>query len=121
MPIEFDIDHVRRFVTAKARGVVVLQDMLDYFDALAAAGAMPYSKLFDARELEARFDEDDLKRLAARIESNRAFDPRGAIAAVATRPETIAAVQRFKDLGGARRPIEIFATVEGARAWLALR
>ena len=95
--------------------------MLDYFDALASAGAMPYPKLFDARELESRLSEEDMKVLGARVRANAMFDPRGAIAAVATSPEALAAVRRFKELGGARRPIEVFATVEGARAWLALR
>ncbi|MCW5737087.1 MAG: hypothetical protein KIS73_23375 [Enhydrobacter sp.] len=121
MPIELDVDHVKRFVAVTARGAVGLQDMLDYFDALAAAGAMSYPKLFDARQLESRLSEADMEVLGKRVRANSEFDPRGPIAAVATSPESLAAIQRFKALGGARRPIEVFATVEGARAWLALR
>ncbi len=121
MPILLKIDHAKRFVAAEARGMVSLKDMLDYFDALAAADAMSYPKLFDARYVESHLSEEDLKVLAARVRANAAFDPRGAIAAVATTEESRKAVRQFKELGGARRPIEIFATVEGARAWLAAR
>lgn len=121
MPIRLEIDHAKRFVTVRSEGLVVLQDMLDYFDALVAAGAMPYAKLFDAREADSRLNDDDLQVLAERIRANAVHDPRGPIAVVATTPESRAAVQRFKALGGARRPIEVFATVEGARAWLAAR
>ncbi|MFO1158162.1 MAG: hypothetical protein U1E60_04940 [Reyranellaceae bacterium] len=121
MPIEIEIDHTKRIVIAKTRGVIRLQDMLDYFDALAAAGTMPYAKLFDARELDSQLSEDDMQALGARVRANAAFDPRGAIAAVATAPAARAAIERFRALGGARRPVELFATMEGAGAWLASR
>lgn len=106
---------------AKAHGVVLLKDVLDYFDALAVAGAMPYAKLFDARDLDSRLSEDDMQALGARVRANAVYDPRGAIAAVATAPAARAAIERFRALGGARRPVELFATVEGARAWIASR
>lgn len=106
---------------ATALGVVTLQDMLHYFHLLARSGAMSYGKLFDARKLDSQLNEGDMKVPGARVRANAAFDPRGPIAAVATTPESIAAVQRFKDLGGARRPVEIFPTMEGAQAWLASR
>lgn len=121
MPIHVDIDHTMRLVTAKADGAVYLQDMLDYFDALVTAGAMPYAKLFDARELDSRLSDDEMQVLGARVRANAVYDPRGAIAAVATAPAARAAIERFRALGGARRPVELFATVEGARAWLASR
>lgn len=121
MPIEIEIDLAKRLVTAKAHRVVRLQDVLDYFDALATSGAMPSPKLFDARQLDSRLSEEDMLVLAERVRANAVHDPRGAIAAVVTTPEARTAVQRFRELGGARRPVEIFATLEGARAWLVSR
>lgn len=118
--IHVEIDHAAKLVVATAFGVVTLQDMLGYFHLLARSGAMSYRKLFDARQLDSQLDEADMKVLGARIRANAAFDPRGPIAAVATTPESVGAVQRFKDLGGAVRPVEIFDTIEGAQAWLAL-
>ena len=35
-------------------GSIVLQELLDYFDALVVQNAMGYPKLFDAREAEPR-------------------------------------------------------------------
>ena len=121
LPIEIEIDLAKRLVTAKAHRVVRLQDVLDYFDALATSGAMPSPKLFDARQLDSRLSEEDMLVLAERVRANAVHDPRGAIAAVVTTPEARTAVQRFRELGGARRPVEIFATLEGARAWLVSR
>ena len=119
--IHVEIDHTAKLVVATALGVVTLEDMLAYFHVLARSGAMSYRKLFDARQLDSQLNEDDMKVLGARVRANAAFDPRGPIAAVATTAESVGAVQRFKDLGGAVRPVEIFDTIEGAKAWLALR
>ena len=60
MPVDFETDHTKRFVQVKAHGVVLLQEILDSFDAPAVQGAMPYPKLFDAR-----------------VSAFAAFDPRG--------------------------------------------
>lgn len=49
MPVDFETDHTKRFVQVKAHGVALLQEILDYSDAPAAQGGMPYSKLFDSR------------------------------------------------------------------------
>ncbi|MFO1081249.1 MAG: hypothetical protein U1E23_11575 [Reyranellaceae bacterium] len=108
-------------MSVTADGIVGLSDMLGYFAALTEAGAMPYAKLFDARRLDSRLTDEDMAALAGAVRANAEFDPRGPIAAVATTPQARAAIERFKALGGARRPIEIFETVEGAKAWLALR
>ena len=118
MPVEFQIDHENRFVNVRAHGVVVLQEILDYFDALVVDNAMAYPKLFDAREADPQLSNDDVMVLGARVSAYAAFDPRGPIAAVATRPVASEILQRFMNLGGAERPIRLFATVEEAMAWL---
>ena len=48
MPVRFTIDHAERYVTVRAEGIVLLDEILDYFDALVIQNAMPYRKLFDA-------------------------------------------------------------------------
>jgi len=60
LPVDFETDHTKRFVQVKAHGVALLQEILDYSDAPAAQGGMPYSKLFDSR-----------------VSAYAAFDPRG--------------------------------------------
>ena len=118
MPVEYEIDHAKRFVRVKAHGVVVLQEILDYFDAVTVQNAASYPKLFDAREAEPQLNDDDVMVLGARVSAYAAFDPRGPVAAVATSEKTSEVVRRFMNLGGADRPMRLFATVEDAMAWL---
>jgi hypothetical protein len=118
LPVDYQIDHEKRFVTVRAHGVVVLKEILDYFDALVVQDAMAYPKLFDAREAEPQLSDDDVMVLGARVSAYAAFDPRGPVAAVATGPAASALLQRFMNLGGAQRPMRLFTSVDEARVWL---
>lgn len=119
MPVQFEIDHAERLVRARAHGFVRLSEILDYFDALVVQKAMPYPKLFDAREAEPDLTDDDVMILGARVSAYAVLEPRGPIAAVAVTRKTCEILQRFMNLGGARRPMQLFSSVEEARAWLA--
>jgi hypothetical protein len=120
VPIDYKIDHEQRLVHATAHGVVVLQDILDYFDAVALHDAAAYQKLFDAREMVPQLDDDDFMVVAARVSAYSAFDPRGAVAAVATSFEALSALRRYANFfGGDDRPVRLFERIETARAWLA--
>ena len=118
MPVDYEIDHTKRFVRVKAHGTVILQEILDYFDALVVQDAMAYPKLFDAREAEPRLSDEEVMVLGARVSAYAAYEPRGPIAAVATKPKAGEILQRFMNLGGADRPMRLLATVEEAMAWL---
>jgi hypothetical protein len=118
LPLEFEIDHQKRFVYAKAHGPVVLQDILDYFDAVTVQEAAAYPKLFDAREMVPQLSDDDVMVLGARVSAYAAFDPRGAVAAVAETAEARDGLRRYMNFAGADRPMRLFASVEDARAWL---
>ena len=58
--------------------MVVVEDLLGYFDALVAEGAMPYAKLVDARHATPAVSEQDMAAVADKVRSLAAFDPRGA-------------------------------------------
>lgn len=118
MPLHFTIDHAARFVHVKTEGEVVLADILDYFNNLVTQNAMPYPKLFDASDVVPKFSDDDIMQLGAWVSAYGVMDPRGPIAVVAVTDESIEIVQRFMNLGGARRPLQIFDTVDKARRWL---
>jgi len=120
LPVDFEIDHTTRFVRVRAHGVVVLQEVLDYFDALVVENAMPYPKLFDAREAEPDFSDADVMVLGARVSAYAAFEPRGPVAAVATTRKAGDILQRFMNLGSAQRPMRLFGSVDEAQAWLDL-
>ncbi len=118
MPVQFDIDHAKRFVVMRAHGAVVLQEILDYFDALVVQDAMPYPKLIDARGAEPHLSDADVMVLGARVSAYAEYDPRGPVAAVATTAQAGFILQRFMNLGSARRPMRLFSSVDEARAWL---
>ena len=118
MPVEYSIDHQKKFVKVRAHGPIVLKEILDYFDALVVQDAMAYPKLFDARDAEPQLSDDDVMELGARVSAYAEYDPRGPIAAVATKPKAGEILQRFMNLGGADRPMRLFASVEEAMAWL---
>ncbi len=118
MPVEFEIDHAEQFVRVRAHGVVRLQEILDYFDALVLQNAMPYPKLFDAREAEPDLSDADVMVLGARVSAYAAHDPRGPVAAVASTKTTSDILQRFMNLGGPQRPMRLFYSVNEALAWL---
>jgi hypothetical protein len=117
LPLEYTIDHADRLVIVRGEGLVLLDDILAYFDALVAENAMSYPKLVDGRLTEPQVSDDDMLAIGARVASFAVHDPRGPIAAVAG-PRSREFLQRFKNLLGARRPFEVFETVEGAQAWL---
>jgi hypothetical protein len=97
---------------------VVLQEILDYFDAVSLNDAASYAKLFDAREAKPDLSDDDVMVLGARVSAYAAFDPRGAVAAVADSEEAREAVRRYMNFAGAKRPMRMFTSVDEARAWL---
>jgi len=105
-------------VIATAHGRVVLQEILDYFDAVTINEAASYAKLFDAREMNAQLSDDDVMVIGARVSAYAAYDPRGAVAAVAVTTEARDAVRRYMNFSGAKRSMQLFTTVEDARAWL---
>jgi len=118
VPVDFTFDHEARLVMATAHGRVVLQEILDYFDGVTINAAASYAKLFDAREMDPQLSDDDVMVLGARVSAYAAFDPRGAVAAVAVTGEARDAVRRYMNFAGANRPMRLFTTVEDARAWL---
>lgn len=118
MPVHFKIDHARRFVDVEARGDVTLQDVLDYFDALVTDGGMPYRKLLDFRDVTPKLTDDDVMVLGARVSAYAHLEPRGPIAIVSTNDASDLFIRRFMNLGGAKRPMRLFSSMDEARQWL---
>ncbi len=121
MPVRWTTSHAERLVTVRAEGPVVLKDIEAYFDDLVTSNAMPYAKLFDARDVEPRLSDADMMLLGARVSAYSAMDPRGPVAAVVNSDAAFAIVSRFANLGSAERPLKIFWTVDEARLWLDLQ
>ena len=116
--MQFTIDHAKRFVDVRGIGVVVVQDIIDYFDALVTDGGMPYRKMIDLRGVTAQLSDDDMMTLGARVSAYANMEPRGPIAVVSTASETDIFIRRFMNLGGAKRPMRLFSSMDAARQWL---
>jgi hypothetical protein len=117
MPVTFDIDHPRRFVRARAEGLIGIKDIDAFLDAVVIENAMPYRKLFDARGSIGRYDANDMAVLAARINTLRYIDRRGALAVVIS-PQHAALAERFLVLERNDRPARAFLDEEEAMRWL---
>ena len=118
MPVQFNIDHTKRFVDVRGFGDVLLQDIIDYFDALVVDGGMPYRKMIDMRGVTPRLSDDDMMTLGARVSAYAHLEPRGPIAVVSTAPESDIFIRRFMNLGGAKRPMRLFNSLDAAKNWL---
>jgi hypothetical protein len=116
--MQFNIDHQKRYVDVRGLGDVFLQDILDYFDALVVENAMPYRKMIDMRGVTPRIDDNDMMTLGARVSAYANMEPRGPIAVVSTAPESDLFIRRFMNLGGAKRPMRLFNSLDAAKNWL---
>ncbi|UYN95965.1 MAG: hypothetical protein KIT25_03195 [Enhydrobacter sp.] len=118
MPLRWEVDHDQRLVVVTADGLVQLEDVEQYLDAIVIEDAMPYRKIFDATRIVPVATDDDVMLLGARMRAYVATLEGGPLAFVVTTPEARVFVDRYINLTGARRPVRIFSRVEDARAWL---
>jgi hypothetical protein len=116
--MQFNIDHQKRYVDVRGVGDVFLQDILAYFDALVVENAMPYRKMIDMRGVTPRIDDNDMMTLGARVSAYASMEPRGPIAVVSTAPDSDTFIRRFMNLGGAKRPMRLFNSLDAAKNWL---
>src|SRR3569623_379181 len=72
LAVDYRIDHEKGFVTVRAHGPIVLQELLDYFDALVVQNDMGYGK----------YTDEEVMRLAARLSAYPSLGRRGAAALV---------------------------------------
>jgi hypothetical protein len=118
MPIHFTIDHAKRFVDARAEGVVELKDIEAFTDAIIAQDALPYRKLFDGRLAIGKYNNDDVMMLGARVSAYASMGARGALALVAADEDALELASRFMNLGKEGRPAKAFLSIDEARKWL---
>ena len=62
MPIRWTVNHAERLVDLALDGEVSQEDATQFFDAIEAAGAIPYRKFVDATNTPAKIDEKILAR-----------------------------------------------------------
>ncbi len=80
---------------------------------------MPYRKFLDARGAIAQLKNADMMVPGARISAYAVMDRRGPVAMVVNNGPAYEFAQRFANLGGAKRALDMF--VDGDKAWNWLR
>ena len=98
-----------------------MAEVKDYLDAVSAAGAGPYAKLFDLTEAKSEMSFDDMATLGASIRHYARVGPGriGPLAIVVGDSHVHLQAARFADTSVSNRPVNIFRDRQEAEAWLA--
>lgn len=118
MPVTWSISHDDRIVLVTAEGAVAFENIDDYLVAMAAAGAMPYRKLFDITYLAPdalRFA--DLKAIGKKVIAFATESAVGPIAIVVG-SELLHEMAALFGEADVARPLAIFSERLKAREWL---
>jgi len=120
MPLQWNIDYVNHFVSVAAEGDVTRADVDAYIDAMDAAGAVSFRKVFDGREGTSTMDREEMMAIAVRLRSYH-DRPMGGLAIVvpddAAKIEPIARILGI--LASAQRPMRLFHSLPPAQRWIA--
>lgn len=118
MPIEYTIDHDKRFVHARVLGVISLKDIEDFTDAVLAHDALTYRKLFDASQGDGTYDDHEVMTLAARAAAYASLAKRGPLALIPRPNHGADLARRYVNLGKFTGQAQIFQTAEEGMKWL---
>lgn len=103
---------------ADAEGAISLKELLDYLDAVVAAGTMSYRKLFDGRKASSLMTDEEMAVLGVHLRNYHGQGKTGALAVVVAADQTAGFARLFGALAAADRRTKIFHTVKAARDWI---
>jgi hypothetical protein len=118
MPVKWSISHEDRIVLASAEGEASIEDLEQYLTAMAAAGGLPYRKLFDTTYIApGTLRLAELRAFSRKVLALAKDGPIGPIAIVvgSELEQELAELFGRADAG---RPLAIFSNVATAREWL---
>ena len=118
MPIEFTIDHDKKFIHARVLGTIELKDLEGFMDAVVAGNALAYRKLFDGTKGDGTYTDGDVMTLAARAAAYATLAKRGPLALVPKAGSGAELAQRYVNVGKFSGEARIFESVDAARKWL---
>lgn len=103
---------------AEAEGAITLKDLVEYLDAVVAAGTMPYRKLFDGRKASSLMTDEEMAVLGVHLRTYHGKGKVGALAVVVAADQTTGFARLFGALAAADRRTKIFNTAKAARDWI---
>lgn len=119
MPLHWTIDAEQKLVTVVAEGEVGRADIETYLDAVEAADAAGYRKLFDGARGNTRMGSEDVLALGVRMREAHARGPMGALAAVVPANKAEPVARLLGIMATADRPMRVFRDIAAARKWIA--
>lgn len=125
MPIDHEVDHKRRLVTAKGRGKLTDQDVFDYQRGVWSRPEVAgYDELVDMSGIEG-IDLPSIERVRELAQLSAAMDegaPPSRLAIVAPKDYAFALGRLYEAHRGldqrSRKQVSVFRTVKDALAWL---
>ncbi len=105
-------------MTAVAEGDVTRAEFEAYLDAMGAADANGYRKLFDGSCASTLMPAEEILALGVRMRASHSMGSVGPLAVVVPDAMTEALERVLGMLAAARRPMRVFGEVEAARKWL---
>ena len=118
MPIRWSVDQPRQMLLATAEGEITSKELVEYLDAVVAAGTMPYRKLFDGSQAWSAMADEEMMVLSVWLRTYRGQGKTGALAIVAAADKTQGLARLFGALAAADRRTKIFETLKAAREWI---
>lgn len=118
MPIEYTIDHEKRFIHARVLGVITLKDIEDFTDIVVTQDALTYRKFFDGSQGDGTYTDEDVMSLAARATAYASLSQRGPLALVPRPGHGGDLARRYVNLGKFTGQAQIFDSAEEALTWL---
>ena len=118
MPIHWTIDSRKQLMTAVAEGGVRRHEVLAHLDAMMAAKAGGYRRLFDGSRGEPLMSTEELMEVAARMRDMQQEVRAGPLAVVMPADKYAQFARMLGVLSVPERPMRVFASVRAARAWL---
>lgn len=118
MPLRWKVLHDQKLVHIVAEGAITRKDLEDHFDVMVVEEALEYGKLFDARQAEPVYTDEDVLALGARLSAYTAIMKSGPLAVIGGSNAMEGAFRRFVNISPSRRPARLFVSEAEARAWL---
>lgn len=118
MPIYWTIDSRERLMTAVAEGGVRKNDAIAYLDAMGAAEAGAYRRLFDGSHGEPLMNAEEIMEVAVRMRTMQQQGTPGPLAVVMPADKYAQFARMLGILSVPNRPMRVFSSARAARAWL---
>lgn len=118
MPLHWTIDPEHKMMTAVAEGEVTRAEFEAYLDAMGAAEAQGYRKLFDGSRGGTAMPAEEILALGVRMRDSHQMGAVGALAVVVPDAMIEPLGRVLGMLAAARRPMRVFGEVGAARKWI---